>query len=176
MNLKLIGEIVGFFAIAEGFLIFISNKREKILTFKLIDDVLWSACYFLQGAVTGGITCIVGIFRESVFLCREKHKWADSVFWLFFFLVASLISPTVECLSAGHFIPRTLLPATGTGLAIVGNFNKKPMVMKVISIFANGLYLIYGFTISSVSVIIGDTVLILSAIIGIIREKKKSEN
>lgn len=174
MSLKMIGEIIGFVAIAEGILIFISNKRQKILFYKMISDALWSVSDFLQGGTTAGITCGMGVFREIVFINREKHKWADNPLWLLLFLVISLISPTVECLQAGRFLFRTLLPATGTALAIFGYYNKNPMVMKWISIIANGLYLIYGAALGSVSIVIGDTILILSAVIGIILEKKKA--
>lgn len=173
MSLKTIGEIVGFIGVAEGILIFISNKREKILFYKLISDVLWTTSYFLQGATTGGINCSVGIAREFVFLNREKHKWADTPLWLVLFLAVSLISPTVECVKAGQLVGKALLPAAGTSLAILGYFNKNSLVIKWISIVANGLYLIYGFTINSISVILCDSIFIVSAIIGLIHEKDK---
>ena len=72
MNWTLLGNIIGYIAIAENIFIFLSVRRERVLIFKLISDVLWALnMAFLsvdnRANLTGAILNVIGIFREIVF-------------------------------------------------------------------------------------------------------------
>ena len=112
--LYLIAQIVGYVAIAESVFIFISNKREKILIFKLIDDALWFTNMVLMGAYTGAVLNAIAIVREIIFFNRGKKKWATHKFWLFFFMIVMLVSPVLTW--AG---PVSILPAMGSCVAVI---------------------------------------------------------
>ena len=56
-TLKVIGECIGAAAIAEGFLIYFSKTRGRILAFKFISDLLWFFNMLCLGNFTGAFCC-----------------------------------------------------------------------------------------------------------------------
>ena len=164
-TLKLIGEIIGVVAIAEGFFIFLSNKREKIIFFKFISDLLWMTNQLFIGGYTGALLNGIAMGRESVFYNRDKKKWASSRLWLFFFLAVTLISPTVSLLSGGEGW-YAILPAIGSSASVVGFYSRRPNVTRYLSFIVNSLWLWYNVIINNVSAAISCVILLLSALVG----------
>ena len=65
--------------------IYQQKKRQKILWFKLVSNILWSAHYLFLFAYAGMGVCLIGVVRESIFINKDK-KWAKSKIWLVIFL------------------------------------------------------------------------------------------
>ena len=163
--LYLTAQIVGYVAIAESVFIFISNKREKILIFKLIDDALWFTNMLLMGAYTGAVLNAIAIVREIVFFNRSKKKWATHKFWLFFFMIIMLVSPVLTW--AG---PVSILPAMGSCVAVVCFYAEKPIMTKCLAYFGQGAWLAYAVLTKNWSSTICNIIALVSATIGIIHE------
>ncbi|MBQ8341368.1 MAG: YgjV family protein [Clostridia bacterium] len=165
--MKLIGEIIGFVAIGENFLIFLSNRRERILIFKFISDVLWAANNILLGGYTGAILNVVAMGRETVFYNRDKRRWASSPIWLVVFLLVTAVSPVMSLISGkeGWY---AVLPALGSMAAVIGFYSRKPTITRYVSFLANGLWLIYAIFVHNVSSIVYNIVLLTSAVTGLI--------
>ena len=164
---KLIGEIIGFVAIGENFLIFLSNKRERILIFKFISDVLWATNNILVGGYTGAILNVVAMGRETVFYNRDKHKWASSPLWLAAFLLVTAVSPVMS-LVGGKEGWYAILPALGSMAAVIGFYSRRPAITRYVSFLANGLWLVYAIFVHNVSSIVCNVVLLTSAVTGLI--------
>ena len=166
-QLKLIGEIIGFVAIGENFFIFLSNRREHILIFKFISDILWGINNLLLGGITGAILNLVAMGRETVFFNRDKRKWASSSIWLVVFLAITAISPVISLVSGkeGWY---AILPALGSMAAVIGFYSRKPAITRYISLVANGLWLVYAVFVWNISSIVCNIVLLTSAVIGTI--------
>jgi hypothetical protein len=166
-TLKLIGEIIGFVAIGENFLIFLSNRRERILIFKFISDVLWAANNILLGGYTGAILNVVAMGRETVFYNRDKRRWASSPIWLAVFLLVTAVSPVMSLISGkeGWY---AILPALGSMAAVIGFYSRKPAITRYVSFLANGLWLIYAVFVHNISSIVCNIVLLTSAVTGLI--------
>ena len=64
------------------------RKRSKILFLSMICSALWIIYYLLGGNITSALTGLLSVVRSLIFMHRGKYKWASSIFWLFFFLVA----------------------------------------------------------------------------------------
>ncbi|MBQ9098192.1 MAG: YgjV family protein [Clostridia bacterium] len=178
-TLKLIGEIIGVVAIVEGFFIFLSSKRERILIFKFISDALWVANQLLIGGYTGALLNGIAMGREVVFYNRDKHKWAATPLWLVVFMVITAISPMMSLISGkeGWY---AILPALGSMAAVVGFYSRKPVITRYISFLANGLWLIYNVIIRNYSATVSGIILLLSATVGTVlmlieRRKLKKE-
>lgn len=163
--LYLIAQIVGYVAIAESVFIFISNKREKILIFKLIDDALWFTNMVLMGAYTGAVLNAIAIVREIIFFNRGKKKWATHKFWLFFFMIVMLVSPVLTW--AG---PVSILPAMGSCVAVICFYAEKPIMTKYLAYFAQGSWLAYAVLTKNWSSTVCNVIALVSATIGIIHE------
>lgn len=166
-TLKLIGEIIGFVAIGENFLIFLSNRRERILIFKFISDVLWAANNILLGGYTGAILNVVAMGRETVFYNRDKRRWASSPIWLVVFLAVTAVSPMMSLISGkeGWY---AILPALGSMAAVIGFYSRRPAITRYVSFLANGLWLIYAIFVENISSIVCNIVLLISAVTGLI--------
>ena len=164
-QLKLIGEIIGFVAIGENFFIFLSNRREHILIFKFISDILWGVNNLLLGGITGAILNLVAMGRETVFYNRDKRRWASSPVWLVVFLVITAISPVLSLVSGkeGWY---AVLPALGSMAAVIGFYSRKPAITRYVSFVANGLWLVYAIFVWNISSIVCNIVLLTSAVIG----------
>ena len=46
--MRIAAQIIGYIAVAENILIYISNRRERILLFKFLSDALWFVNYLLM--------------------------------------------------------------------------------------------------------------------------------
>ena len=56
----------------------------------MIGASCWVIYFLLQGDLTSTLTSLIGVIQAVIFLQREKHKWASSVFWLYFFIILQL--------------------------------------------------------------------------------------
>jgi len=69
--MNVIGQYIGFVAIATSVMTFLFNKRWQILAIKLITDVLCALHHIMLGNFTAGCTTVISIFREIVFLKKD---------------------------------------------------------------------------------------------------------
>jgi len=164
-TLKVIGEIIGIVAVAESFLIFLSNKRERILIFKFVSDTLWVANMLCLGSYTGALLNVIGMGRSVVFYNRDKRKWASTVLWPILFMIVTAISPMVSLMS-GYEGWYAILPAIGSMAAVIGFYSRRPNFTRYISFLANGLWLIYNIISRNYSAIVSGAILLLSAAVG----------
>lgn len=163
--LKIAAQIIGYIAIAESVLVFISTKREKILIFKLIDDVLWFFNMLFMGNYTGAVLNAIAVGRELVFFNRGRKKWASHKFWLFFFMAVMLVSPILTW--AG---PVSILPAAGSAVAVICFYAQKPIMTKCFAYFAQGAWLAYAILTTNTASTVCNVIALVSATIGLIHE------
>ena len=173
-TIRMIGECIGIVAIIEGFLIYLSNKRERILIFKFISDGLWLCNQLCLGGYTGALLNFIAMGRETVFYHRDKHKFAQSSFWLYFFLAVTLISPALSLIS-GREGWYACLPALGSMAAVVGFYSRRPSVTRITSFAANGLWLAYDAIVQNYSALVSCVILLLSAAIGSVAALRKKK-
>lgn len=81
MVIKITAQIFGLCAMAALFSVYQQSDRGKLLKSKLFADVFWVVHYIMLGAYGGAVPNFVGIFRELVFINREKLKWANKIIW-----------------------------------------------------------------------------------------------
>lgn len=66
------------------------RRRTLRIVFNAIQCLCWSTYFILCGNATAGITAPIGILQCVIFYQRGKHKWADSLFWVFFFVAIQI--------------------------------------------------------------------------------------
>ena len=166
---KISGEAIGAIATVIGFFIYYSATRERILIFKFVSDALWFLNLLFLGGYTGAILNLIGMCRETVFYNRGKRAFADCPIWLPLFLIVTAISP-IHSLVSGNEGLYALLPAVGSMLAVIAFYQKKPSHTRCIGFFSQLLWLIYAIFILNYSSIVCNSVMIVSAIVGSLRE------
>ena len=168
-------QILGLFLCILSFFIYSCKKREHILLLKLTSDILSSIQQAMAGATTGALICSIGVTRDIVFYHRGRKKWASHIAWLFVFLVAMSISPFLSWQG-----PISLLPATGSVLAVIAYYCKHPVHIRIFGLFAHLLWLIYTLLTYNVISSIQNVILITSVLRGLLydyktyKESKKS--
>jgi hypothetical protein len=83
-----IGQAIGVLAMAESFFIFQVTDRRRMVALKLLDDLLWVTHFILIGGYTAAMTTGLAVFREIIFYCKGRYRFADSVLWAFAFSLA----------------------------------------------------------------------------------------
>lgn len=166
--LKIVGECIGLVAVAEGFFVFLSNRRERILIFKFISDFLWLLNQLCLGGYTGALLNFVAMGREVVFYNRDKRRFAQSILWLYFFLAVTVASPLFSLISGkeGWY---AILPALGSVAAVIGFYSRRPAVTRYTSFAANGLWLAYDVIVGNITATVSCAILLLSALVGTLR-------
>ena len=175
------GQIIGLALIIWNFFIYVQKSHEKILIFKCAGDLMSVVQFAFCGAYTGAALNVVMAFREIIFLNKTKHKWASGKIWLYVFIVLIFLSPFVTSkepiLSALWLL--NVLPAFGSSLAVIGLYNEKTLITKMLSGIGIACWLVYVILLKNYIQIVGNVITLSSICIGItselIRRKKGDE-
>ena len=66
------------------------NNRKTILTLATFAALGWTFYFGLNFDFASTASCLLATVQLLIFSGRGKHKWANSIFWLFFFLVLQI--------------------------------------------------------------------------------------
>ena len=165
--------LVNFFGVIAIILLVMSfqmKSRIKLLLVFILSQSTWIIYFVLQGDLASGIMCTIAIIMSLIFMQREKHKWANSIFWLFFFVALML---TCSILTFKDW--RDLFPLLGNVLTAISFFTLNDKLLRTINI---GTYLCWmGNSISKLYIValISDTLTLISVIVSLIRLKKQTQ-
>ncbi len=150
--------------------IYQQKDRKRLLIAKLSADVCWVIHYLLLSAYGGAIPNFLGIFRELVFMQREKHGWANKIFFPIFFILCGW--------GIGIFTfssPINILPIAASTFVTISLWLKVPNLTKIISVPVCISFLIYDVFVGSYIGILNESISIISIIIYFIKENGKNE-
>ena len=167
--MELFGEIIGYIAIIAAALIYQQKTEKRILLNKGLTDVLWAAHYGLIGAYTGAAISCVGLVREIVLFCNQR-RGIKSKGVLVVFLVASAVCTAITWQDAF-----SILPAIVSLLSVVSFWIGKPKVVRIMSFPSSACMLFYGIHNGSVAVMINESLIILSSILALIKDRKNKD-
>ena len=164
----IIAQIFGVGAMVSLFLIYQQKSRKNLITCKLSADIFWSLHYLCLGAYGGIVPNAVGIFRELVFIQRDKRKWADKIYIPIFFILLNW------CIGALTFKqPINIIPIVASTFVTVSLWLRKPKLTKMISIPVSLAFLVYDIFVGSYIGVVNESIAIVSIIINMIKERKK---
>lgn len=169
-TLYIIGQILGFIIAIENFFIFFSKKRDSLIKFKLISDAGTAVQNLFLGLYTGMLLQTIAFFREIVFYQRNRHKWAQSKIWLYFFMIIMGLAPVITW--EGWI---SLIPAFGSIVSVLCFYVMNPHVTRMLGIVSTTPWLIYSIIGNNYGQIFSNSVVLFSIIIGLIRDEKEKE-
>ena len=149
------------------FLIYQQKSRSKLLLCKLSADICWIVHYFYLGAYSGMVPGTVGIFRELIFLNREKFKWCNKIIWPIIFIVCNWALGY-----KAYETPVDLLPVISSTFVTISLWLKNPYFTKAISMPVSAAFMVYNFCAHSYIGIFNESVSLISLIIFFIKEIK----
>lgn len=166
---KAVAEVIGFLAVASAFVMFQQTERNKLIFCKLIIDLLWIVHLAMLGGWTGLCITVIAVFRELVFMNRDKPIF-NSNFWLYLFILLYALTPIFTWQNVF-----SIFPAVSASLASVSFWMKSVKKTKYLSILVSCSQLVYVISINSYSAIINEVVTITSIVISLIRTRGKNE-
>lgn len=163
----ILGQILGFVAVILGFASFQMKNAKGLLFLQIFVAFVFSAHYFLIGAMPAAVMNVVGIFRNVIFYFKDKKFYRPRLFPVLFAIVMlgfgiySWIGWHSIFVVAGLVIHTLCLPM------------KDPQNIRKSILVTSPMVLIYDAIELSFGGMIYESVVIISSIIGIIRFKKK---
>lgn len=160
----LAANIIGIVAVIESLAIFAVQKRDHILLFKLLANILWLTNYSLLGLWSGAILNGIAIVREIIFFLRPRYRWADNRAWAFVFMALMLGSSVLTFESTGWL---GIVPAIGSQFNILSLYSKRTLTMRLLTLPAETLWLVYAAVSGNITAILNEVFLLVSALVGL---------
>ena len=163
------GHILGFISVGLFFYSYQRSKKQKILAIQTVATALSCIQYLLIGALSGFALNIVCIIRNFIYSYRDKKNIKD---WVSPLLLALLMAGvSVFSWEGLHSLMITAgLVINTVSLGVLGSKNIKRSI-----IVSSSLILTYNIFAGSYSGILSESLSIISAIIGVIMQKKKEK-
>lgn len=111
------------------------KKRTTRIAFNMCQGICWMLYFICTGNATAGVTGVIGIVQNLVFMQREKHKWADSYFWLAFFLCTQ-IAITVWSVWDGISITE-IFPLLASPFSLIAYFVLNGRLFRILIFFSS---------------------------------------
>ncbi len=168
--MNILSWIIGGVAVLINMLIYQQKGRKNLLYYKLASDVVWALYYLSAFAYPAMAIAIIGIFREIVFVNKEK-KWAKSKLWFVFFILVSIGSAALTWKNAF-----SILPAAASILSVIGFWIGNPTVSRIMALPISGCMGIYDVTNPAGVLYLGlanEAMTVVSVIIFVVRESVK---
>ena len=151
-----IGQFLGVAAMLVSFFIYQQSSRGRMVFLKLVTDVLWASHFLLIGGLTGALTNVMALFRETVYYNKNK-KWARSVWWLILFIL--LFASAAALTWKG---PVSLLPSCASIIATVAYWQNDQMRAKILLVPTTVCMFFYNLYALSYSGVINEIIGIIS--------------
>lgn len=164
----IIGQIFGVIAIALGFLSYQMKTQEKLILMQALTGFVFIIHYLMIGAVTGMAMNIVGLVRCIVYYFRNKKRSDEKVTPIIFAIIMGLIGILTWETWYSVFVFFGLIINT---LCLAFS---DPQKVRASILVTSPLVIIYDAFALSFGGIVYESVAIISALIGILRNRKKA--
>ena len=163
----LIGQLLGFVAVALGILSYQMRSQKNLLLLQLITSGIFCLHYLMIGAVSGMALNVVGLLRNAVFFRRKLRGDTGKLAPIIFTLISAVIGIiTWEAWFTVLYFAGMVIHSFCMAFSSSQNVRKSILVTSPLVIIYDAFERSYGG-------ILYETVAIVSAMIGIIRHKNK---
>lgn len=160
---------IGVLAILLQFLTFQMESRKKILFWATLSKFGWLSYFVFQGDFISGLPNIIAVMSNIVFGYRGKYRWAESRWWLVFFLVFTGASSLLTFQTW-----KDIFPLGACLLSLVSFFMIDENKLRKLSFITLCVFLCNSTSKGYIVSFIADITGLLSIILAMIRYKKKA--
>ena len=164
----LIGQILSFVAVATGFISFQMKTAKGILVFQIITALIFSAHYFLIGAMTAAGLNLVAAVKCACYYIRNKRGSKNPVIPIFFTVLIVITSILTWDAWYSIFI------MTGLVVNSISFSLSNAKTIKKLNLVKGPLCLIYNICAFSIGGIIFEAFSIVSSVISLAKGKKEA--
>lgn len=147
-------------------LTYFSKKNKTIIIYNFFAVIAIGISYFFLNAYTGIAMVFIAIIRNIIFMYYNKGK-KSNIYTLLFISILIIIS-TIFTYSG----PLSLLSVLATALYTYSVWQKDTKLYKILGVPISLLWISYNVYIYSIFGIILESILLMSAVGGFIKEKK----
>lgn len=177
---EIIAQIIGIVAMLVSFLSFQQKERKTVIIFQIASTTLFAINFFMLGAIVGALLNVVAAIRSVVFMDKAKSK-GDHPAWLCAFFFVYILS-YVATFTVFDKEPTAInlvievLPVIGMVLTTIGFRQNDAKAIRKYCLLNAPLWLVYNIYNMSIGAIIGESVNIISIVIGTLRHDIKRRN
>ncbi len=138
--------------------------RNKNILFCLLAQSCWVVYFLLQGNLASAAASLIGTVSCAVFLQRDKYKWANSVFWLYFFITITVVMGIL-----GFEKWYSVFSLLAAFFAVIAYFVKNPKLYRYIGLLSVLCWLTNSICNGYVLAMICDSTCLISILIALSR-------
>ena len=163
----IIGQVLGFVAVALAIFSYQMKTQRRLLFLKLGNAVVNAVHYLFIGAISGMALNLVSPVKYLVYLKRNSKGSDDKVIPILFTLITAAVGiiTWTEWYSVFVFSGMVIH-------AFCMSFSD-PQKVRISLLFTSPMVIVYNIFAMSISGVVYETVAIVSAVIGIVRYRKK---
>ena len=165
--IQVIAQILGFITVILGFLSYQVKNDKQLLVVNLLDCAVFALHYYLLGAIPAAVLNTVGVIRSFVYYHKDKSFYKPRLFPVLFALVMLVLGAW----SADSY--QSILVIAALVINTLCLSFKSAQKVRISVLITCPMVLIYDVLVCSWGGAIYESVAIVSAIIGILRYKKK---
>lgn len=155
---------IGVISIFLQIMIFQMKQRKNIIIVSILSNLGWITYFALQNDIISGVSGMVTILSNLIFIFRGKYRWASSKLWLIFFLAVA------GSISAFTFKAwNDIFPLLGALASIFAFFMIKEQNIRLVSLVTYAMFMCNSISKLYIVALIADVTAFLSALIAFIR-------
>ena len=158
-----IAQAFGIMALIAMVLSYQQRTRSRLLKFQIAANLLLASNYYLVGAITGCVMCLISAARSFVFL-KSDTSWGKSRLWFYGFMLISLVAGIATWSSF-----TSMFALAATLLLTVALYSQDPKRMRLILLPCPALYIVYNYANRSIGGMGSDLFCFISALIAVWR-------
>lgn len=167
---NIIGQILSLIAVATGFISFQMKTPKGILSFQILTGLIFSAHYFLIGAMTATALNLVATIMGVAYYIRNNRGSKSLVTPIFFTMLVFITSLLTW---DGWY---SILIMAGLLINAVSLSLSNPQTIRKLTLIKSPLCLLYNIFVLSLGGGIYESATLLSSIIGLLKNRKKNTN
>lgn len=164
---EIIGQALSIVAVITGFLSFQMKSARGLLAFQIATALVFSAHYFLIGAMTATVLNFIGAIKLVCYYIRNKRQSKNPAIPIFF---TALIIVTGILTWDGWY---SAFIMTGLFVNSIGFSFSNAQTIRKLNLIKSPLCLIYNLCVLSTGGIIFEVASIVSTVIGLIKNRTK---
>lgn len=179
MILEIIGQAVGIVAMAFNVLSFQAKNSKGIILFQFFGGMFFSINFLLIGSYIGAMLNFLGMLRALFFAFRDKWHISKTLLTVVFCVLFVSTYPILFTVFSKPFsVFNAIIEIIPVCSMILSTFayGVEAKKFRILALIYSPMWLAYNIVVFSIGAIISETLCIISAIVALIRYKRKEDN
>ena len=152
---------------------FFLRNRKSILKINVYCDIIQILAFIMLNGITGAVMVSIIAIRDTYLLINEKNDVINKNKDIFIFIGFLIVEVILSIPSYDGIL--SLFSVIATIISTFALWQKRPKMYKFLEIFSSLSWLVYHIFLMSIMAIVLESILLISAIIGLILDFKKSD-